>query len=669
MRAEFMLPLLALSLGGCAEERPAGPGIFVLGVDGMDPEILARMMGEGKLPNLKKLAEEGSFQPLGTTTPPQSPVAWSTFVTGTDPGGHGIFDFVHRDPKTYFPTSSATAPVHDVGSAVELFGWYLPMGGEEVLNNRSGTPWWDLLSAAGVDVEAYRVPGNYPVPPSEAAVLSGMGTVDMRGGYGVYSWYTDKPVEGRGDLKGDIQLVSVQDYDLDGTPDTVNATIKGPPDIFRLPPGQLPGENDYLTAPLTVSIDPEAELALITLGDARAILKPGEWTDWMPVSFDALPLGMLPLEGAVRFYARQLRPQLELYASPVNLSASAPPQVISSPEDFATELYDLVGQYYTQGMPEETNALKDRIFDDDDYESQVAQVQADTERLLEVALDRFAPGDATFFYLSDVDLQCHMLWRHGDPKYPGAPPHPAHEPEAAQEHADDIEGYYQDVDRHLGRVRARLPEDTTLIVMSDHGFQPYTREVHLNAWLRDQGFLVMKDGKKTGKILLGDVDWSKTRAYGLGFNGLYLNLAGREAEGVVKPEEVEPLVAELKAALLGMVDPASGAAPVKRVDRASEVYQGERVAEAPDLIVGYDRGYGCSDESTLGEITELVLEDNTSRWSGNHLMAPEVVPGVVLSNKEIRGSGYDLADITATLVAHYGVTRPAAMTGEPIFEN
>ena len=135
-----------------------------------------------------------------------------------------------------------------------------------------------------------------------------------------------------------------------------------------------------------------------------------------------------------------------------------------------------------------------------------------------------------------------MLWRHKDPKYPDAPRHPAWEEAAAHDHADDIEAYYERVDGTLGHVRERLPEGTLLVVMSDHGHEPYTRMVHLTAWLRDEGYLVLAEGKKTGHIVSeGDVDWSRTRAYGLGFNGLYLNLAVREGQGIVQPEEAEPL--------------------------------------------------------------------------------------------------------------------------------
>jgi len=665
MRFEW-LGLLVL-LAACAPTPPDRAGVFVLGIDGMDPEILQRLMSEGKMPEFSKLATQGSFQPLGTSTPPQSPVAWSTFVTGLDPGGHGVYDFVHRDPKTYMPISSATPPPGDPGSAFELFGYYLPLKSNAPVNNRSGTPFWDSLHAAGVDVEAYRVPGNYPPTPSSAKVLSGMGTVDMRGGYGVYTWFTDQAVPGRRDIKGDIQLVSVQDEDLDGVPDTVRGTLKGPPDVFHLPPGKSPGDGDYLTTPVTIHVDPQADVALIEVGEARAVLKQGEWSDWLEVRFHGLPAGLMPFTGMVRFYAKELRPRFQVYASPVNISPVAPAQEISTPSRFAPELARLLGPFYTQGMPEDTNALKDKMFTDDDYVSQVALVQKDEQTMLDVALSRFDRGDTTFVYLSDIDLQCHMLWRHKDPKYPDAPPHPAREDAAARVHADDIEGYYRHVDGLLGEVRARLPPDALLVVMSDHGFQPFTREIHLDAWLRDHGWLVLKDGKQVGRIANGDVDWTKTRAYGIGFNSIYLNLAGREAQGIVSPAEADGVMARLSDELRAFTDPADGKPIVRRVIRGKDAYHGSRVAEAPDLVVGYDVGYGASDETTLGEVTPEVIADNRSRWSGNHLMDPEVVPGILLSNRKVVGEGHNLVDVTATILAWYGLPLNEGMSGKSIF--
>ena len=662
MRARSVF-LALLLLAACSEppKAPDRPGVFVLGVDGVDPVILDRLMAEGQMPHFARLAGEGSYQRLGTSNPPQSPVAWSNFVTGMDPGGHGVFDFVHRDPKTYLPISSATPPVEDPGSALEFFGWVLPLSAPEIVNNRGGTPWWDVLVEHGVDTEVYRIPGNYPVPESRAKVLSGMGTVDMRGGYGTYTLLSDRPVE-RDDPKGDVQLVTVQDFDLDGTPDTVEATLKGAPDLFHLAPGALPGPSDYLTARITVQLDPESDVALVRLGSERTLLREGEWSRWIDVSFDALPFGLLPLQGSVRFFAKELRPGFEVYVSPVNLSTESPPQAFTSPDDFIEDLAARLGQFYTQGMPEETNALKDGVFDDDDYLQQVALVQQDSRAMLELALDRFAPGDASFVYLSDIDLQCHMLWRHADPKYPGLG-HPARDPAVAHAHAHDIEKFYRDVDATLGRLRERLPEGTVLIVMSDHGFQPYTRKFHLNAWLRDHGYLVLKDGKRTGHLGLEDVDWSRSRAYGLGFNGLYLNLSGREAQGSVGPEQAEALRQEIARALESERDPETGEAVVLRVYPAAEAFHGGRIAEAPDLVVGYNKGYACSDPSTLGEITEAVLEDNTSRWSGNHLIDPSLVPGVLLVSEPVEGEGHDLTDVTASLLDHYGLAPIEGMVG------
>jgi predicted AlkP superfamily phosphohydrolase/phosphomutase len=659
--AALLLPVLALAACNAAPGAPERPGLFVLGVDGLDPVILDRLMAEGKLPRFAELARDGSYQRLGTANPPQSPVAWSNFVTGLDPGGHGVFDFVHRDPATYLPISSATPPVEDPGSAVEFFGWVIPLSSPEVVNSRGGTPWWDVLVAHGVDTEVYRIPGNYPVPESRAKVLAGMGTVDMRGGYGTYTLLADRPVQAD-DPKGDVQLVSVQDLDLDGAPDTVEALVKGPPDLFRLRPGQIPGPGDHLTTRVTVHLDPGSDTAVVEAGSDAVLLREGEWSDWVEVDFDALPFGLMNLRGAVRFYAMELRPAFELYVSAVNLSAASPPQPVTSPEDWVTELHGRLGQFYTVGMPEETGALRDGVFDDDDYLQQVALVQQDARAMLELALDRFAPGDATFVYLSDIDLQCHMLWRHADPKYPGLP-HPARDPAIAAAHAHDIERFYQDVDAALGRVRERLPEGTRLVVMSDHGFQPYTRKFHLNAWLRDRGYLVLADGARTGRVGLDDVDWSRSRAYGIGFNGLYLNLAGREARGSVRPEEAPALLAEIAAALEAERDPANGEPVVLRAYPAAEVFHGERTSEGPDLVVGYSLGYAGSDPSTLGEITEAVLEDNTSRWSGNHLIDPRLVPGVLLVNGPLAAGEHDLTDVTVSILDHYGLPPVEGMRG------
>lgn len=664
-----LIPILlawALTTFVAAEEDAGPSGVFVLGIDGMDPVILQRLMDEGRMPHFSRLVTEGSFQPLGTSNPPQSPVAWSNFVTGMNPGGHGVFDFIHRDPHSYQPVSSATrAMKEDPPGALNFFGYHIPLGGEEPQNNRSGTPWWDYLTEAGVETEVYRMPGNYPPTPSDAYTLSGMGTVDMRGDFGTYSWWTNEPILDTREIKADLALITVDDTDLDGVPDTVTDVLKGPPDILAIDPENLPDKTPHLTVPLTVHLAPEKEEVWLRCGDAQAILKEGEWSDWLEVVFDAAPGGLMPLSGTVRFYMKEVRPTFRLYASPVNIAPSAPAQLITTPETWAEDLHGEIGHFYTQGMPEETNALKDGLFDDNDYLAQVALVHEDGREMLDLALDRFERGDATFFYLSEIDLQCHMLWRHGDPKDSSAPPHPAHEPATALHHRDDIQHFYEEVDAVLGAVRNQLPSDTLLIVMSDHGFQPYHRAFHLNAWLVEEGYLVLRDGKTEGSILT-DTDWSKTRAYALGFNGLYLNQRGRESEGIVSPEQSPSLLAEIASKLKSYQDPKHNAPAIQQAWTRDEVYSGLRLSESPDLVIGYDAGYGCSDLSTLGGVPGVVIEDNTSRWSGNHLMAPDVVPGILLVNRKITGSDFDLTDLTATLLDLYGLGQGEGMVGKAI---
>ena len=224
---------------------------------------------------------------------------------------------MHRDLTNYVPVSSATRATEEA-SSLNILGYVIPLGGE-MENNRGGTPWWDLLEERGVDVEVYRIPGNYPTPPSNAKVLDGMGTTDLRGGFGTYTLYTDTLVKKK-QPKGDIQIVTVRDMDLDGVPDTATGILRGPPDQLHLEPGQMPKDNEYITAPLTVHLDADSDTAVVEAGSERVLIQEGEWSEWIELTFDMAPMGLMPVTGIVRFYAKELRPKFKLYASPVNIS-------------------------------------------------------------------------------------------------------------------------------------------------------------------------------------------------------------------------------------------------------------------------------------------------------------------------------------------------------------
>ena len=365
--------------------------------------------------------------------------------------------------------------------------------------------------------------------------------------------------------------------------------------------------------------------------------------------------------GIVRFHVASVAP-LRLYASPVNIDPAEPALPISTPPDYSRDLYDHVGYYYTQGFAEDTNALSAGMLSDGEFLDQARDVYEERRRLFSVELARFRSG-LLFAYFGGVDQVSHMFWRTLSRDLGGSAPTPAAE-------SDAILDAYRELDQALGEALRAIEgdADATLVVMSDHGFAPFARAVHLNGWLRDQGLLALRPGAAAGRELFADVDWPRTRAYGFGLNGLYLNLLGRERFGIVSPAERERLIADLTSRLLAWTDPANGAHVVRRAYRREDVYSGALRDLAPDLVVGYERGYRVSNPSALGEVPPGVIEDNSNRWSGDHCIAADVVPGVVLSNRPITRSDVSLRDIAPTVLAEFSIPAPAAMTGHPFLE-
>jgi predicted AlkP superfamily phosphohydrolase/phosphomutase len=369
---------------------------------------------------------------------------------------------------------------------------------------------------------------------------------------------------------------------------------------------------------------------------------------------------------------------------------------VSEPNSASADVAREIGRFYTQGMPEDVNALKDKALSDREFLGQSDLVHDEGVRLMDLALRRWREnerGGLAFFYFSGIDLCGHMLWRHHDAE------HPHHDAEFAKRDLSDWSGIpgdqwknvvfdlYLRMDPVLGRLRETLPPDALLIVMSDHGFESYRRKFNLNTWLFENGYLVLKPGltKELPRedpqyrpiTLVNDVDWSKTRAYGVGFNALYLNLKGRELDNPATPEDesgivewgaqADALMAEIAAKLVATRD--GQHQPVLRVDRAVDAYHGPRVPEAPDLLVGYNAGYGNSDPSTLGRVPAVIVEDNLGgTFNGNHLMAPEVVEGTLLTNGKVLSGMHKLEDLTVEILRQYGIQPGADMRGRPVLE-
>jgi predicted AlkP superfamily phosphohydrolase/phosphomutase len=640
------LCLALISLLSCRQKKWTSDQKFiVLGVDGMDPQLLRRFMAEGKMPNFSALAQKGSFRELTTSIPPQSPVAWSNLITGMNAGGHGIFDFIHRDPKTMQPEFS-TSRVEGPKRVLRLGNWVIPLGGGSAEQLRRGAAFWEVLDKYGVPNTVFRIPANFPPIKSEGRTLSGMGTPDLRGGYGTFTFYTDDPLTATGLVEGG-QIVPVQVEESQ-----VAARLIGPDNTFRK-------GSPAATEPFTVSIDPLEAIARVEVQGQKFVLREGEWSDWVHIEFQLIPF-IGNVKGICRFYLKQTHPRFQLYVSPINIDPKEPALPISTPKSYSSELADEVGEFYTQGISEDTKALSAGVLDDQEYLEQAKTVLAEHRAIFDREFPKFHSG-MFFFYFSSLDLNSHMFWRLLDPK------HPEYDAVLAAQYGSAIDQFYQQLDQVLGEVIEKLDDHTTLLVLSDHGFAPYSRSFNLNTWLANHGYAGLKpDGNSDQPF--GNVDWSRTKAYGLGLNGLYLNLKGREQHGIVEPgARAQALLAEIKEKLLAERDPADGGVAITRVDRASEVYQGPYSEKGPDLLIGYNRGYRAGWQTILGNFPPEEFENNTNPWSGDHCMDYTLVPGVLLSNHPIEAAAPALTDIAPTIFAQFGIPKPDGMMGQSVF--
>lgn len=640
---------LWFSRARAAENWQGGKKLIILGIDGMDPQLLKQFMREGKMPNFSKLAAQGSFRPLTTSIPPQSPVAWSNLITGMNAGGHGIFDFIHRDPKTlelYFSTSRVSGPAH----SIHLGNWVVPLGGGSAEQLRKGKAFWEILDQHSVPNSIFRIPANFPPVPAKGETLSGMGTPDLRGTYGTFSFYTDDPTAASGPVEGG-QVIPVEVENSQ-----VKANLIGPDNTFRK--GSPPS-----TEPFTVAVDPLEPVARIAVQGKQFVLREGEWSDWIRLEFQLVPF-FGNVKGMCRFYLKQVHPRFQLYVSPMNIDPADPALPISTPSSYSRLLSDEAEEFHTQGIAEDTKALSGGVLDDNEYLQQARTVLAEHRRIFDAEFPKFKNG-VFFFYFSSLDLNSHMFWRLMDPKHPG------YDAARAAQNGSAIAEFYQQIDQVLGEVLPTLDYHTTLLVLSDHGFAPYYRSFNLNTWLLNNGYIKLKaGGTEDSTEPLANVDWSQTRAYGIGLNGLYLNLRGRDEYGVVEPgAQAKLLIHEIKEKLLAAKDPQASVSPITRVDVASEVYQGPYSQSGPDMLVGYNRGYRAGWKTILGAFPPEVFEDNLNPWSGDHCMDYTLVPGVLLSNREIAAQTPALTDIAPTILAEFGIRNSEGMMGQSVFHS
>ena len=619
----------------CSGHEKTGRRVIVLGFDGLDYTLTRDLMARGRMPNFQRLSERGSFAPLGTSIPPQSPVAWSNFITGLDPGAHGIFDFIHRDPKTMVPYLS-TSKTEAGGRTLKVGGWQIPLSGGSVELLRRGQPFWEALEERGVETTIIRMPANFPPSGTATRELSGMGTPDILGTYGTFSFYTSEPYAfgGRALAGGVVHPVDV----IDGV---VRGAVEGPDNPFLVKPEKVRAE-------FTAYLDDQRKYVKLVAGDEERLLRVGEWSDWVPIEFELIPTQ--GLQAACRFYLKGLSPYFELYASPPNIDPLAPALPISTPVDYAADLARATGRFYSQGMPEDTKSLKTGVLSAAEFLEQSRIAGEENREQYKYVLDQFEDG-LLFYYFGNVDQVSHMMWRPMDPQ------HPAYKADQDQQYAHVVEELYVGLDAIVGDTLNRLGQDDLLVVMSDHGFTSWRRAFHLNSWLRDNGYIALLDPLRSDDPgFFGNVDWPRTRAYAMGLNGLYINLKGREMSGAVDGKDRDALLSEISRKLLETRDPATGAAAISKVYRSEEVYTLSGHEDiAPDLIVGYAKGTRGSDESALGGMPPEVIVDNTDPWSGDHCMDHETVPGILLTSRALRKPAPTLQTLAGAILAEFGI--------------
>lgn len=652
--------------------------LVILGFDGMDPRLVRKWMGEGKLPNMKKLADRGGLHDLETTPSPESPTAWASFATGANAGKHSIYDFLVRDIRTYLPSLGM------VGREPPRFVLdYFPVAAPKVTSLRGGTSFWVRAGRAGVRSSVLTVPVTYPpeeVPNGE--LLAGLPLPDVRSTMGTFYYFaTDlgRHEEGHTEFGGILrQLV------FDG--DTARTELAGPPnpivrqriremrarspltDADRANIAALEGVED-IRLPIAVHWNRGGKSATIEIADSSIHLEQGEWSRWIDLDFRANLL--VRPRGMAQLYLIAAESELRLYISPVNWKPDDPPAPISSPASLAADLYDRLGPYRTLGWAEATWPLNENRIDEKAFMEDLYRAFNDRAEVILQRLNR-KQWDLLVGVVESTDRVQHMMWRLIDPS------HPMFDTELAARFGNSIERVYQRSDELVGEVMLRVDASTPILIVSDHGFHSFRHEVNLNTWLVQEGFMTLggatPGAKKLDDLFSGDgvfwenVDWSRTKAYAMGLGQIYLNLKGREGQGIVLAGKANAISHDIASRLLTMTDPKTGARIVDAVYRASDIYAGPYGDQAAELQVGFADGYRVSWQTTLGGSPAGIVSPNMKKWSGDHGgLDYKSTPGILISSRPLAVSGPRIIDVAPTVLKYFNLPIPSDIDGVSLF--
>lgn len=618
----------------------------IVGLDGLDPILTEKYMNEKKLPNLSRLRDQGSFKQLATTTPPISPVAWSSFQICANPGKHNIYDFLTRDPRIYHPVLSSVS-IRPPVKTLRIGKYCLPLSRPDIRLLRRGKPFWTILGEHGIFSNIIRVPITFPPEKFQGISLSAMCVPDLRGTQGTFSFYTTKPPSGDDRTGGEM-------FHIQKNGSTLRACLIGPENPFKK-------DANALKANFTLRVLNQ-ERADIKLNSASYELKKNVYSEWVTVSFKAAP--GLSVSGICRFLLKSTHPDVELYVTPININPEKPAMKISHPPVYAAYFAKRIGPYATLGLAEDTWALNEKVLDDEAFLAQAIGIEKEREDMFFDTLGKVKHGLCVCVFDGTDRIQ-HTFWRHLDGSHPANAVYPRKP--SSLEASNAIEDVYRRMDQLVGKTMSRCNDkDTILMIISDHGFTSFRYGVDLNRWLEENGYLHVKDNARDRKYLAA-IDWIKTRAYSVGLAGIFLNLKGRESQGIVDSgEEAAALRNDIAQKLATLVHPADGNRAIENVYNALEIYNGPYKSEAPDLLIGYRPGFRASWETAVGKVTGAIFHDNTKAWSGDHCVDASFVPGVLFCNKPVLSRQAGIMDVGPTVLDLFGVQVPGYMDGKPL---
>jgi hypothetical protein len=322
------------------------------------------------------------------------------------------------------------------------------------------------------------------------------------------------------------------------------------------------------------------------------------------------------VDAVTRVILAQAKPEPRLYALPLQLHPLHAPWRYGTPMSFVKQLWNAHGPFLTLGWPQDTTALEEGYIDDAQFLDLCDSIFVAREHILLNLLEQFNEGIVAAVFDS-LDRVQHMFRR---------------------DRPDVVDDWYRKLDGLVGRVEQHLArrggEEPKILVVSDHGFSQFDYKVHLNRWLIERGYLARQGGNGTRD--LHGVDWSRSQAYAVGLNSLYLNLAGREGDGLVLAEESPAAIDKIKHDLLEWRGP-DGRQVVHSLSRQGEAFHGPFRELGPDLVVGFAPGYRASAETGLGQWKESAIEPNLDHWGADHCVHAEAVPGVLLCNQGLSG--------------------------------